>query len=199
MYHGALSMRLTVRQSDPMYSDADYVAGIQRGDETMFAALVHGYIRQLTQFAFGYTGEEDAAHDIVQDVFARVWLLGRDWNPTKGVTPYLFGAVRHRAYDVIRANRARERMQHVVRLDQDATLDDRDPYADPMLVAVVRRELHALTQRQQDALQLRYEQGHTLTQTAEILGIDVSAVKKLIARGITTLRVRLAEFQRRSQ
>lgn len=176
------------------YSDSEYIEGVHRGDEGIFTELVSAYVDPLTRFAFGYLGEEDTAHDVVQDVFMRVWQLGPDWNPTTGVSPYLFAAIRHRAYDILRADHARERMRVAARRIQPAGADTGDPYADPVLVALVRKAMLQLTDRQREVLRLRYEQGHTVVEAATILGIDVRAVEKLIARGLIALRTRLGVF-----
>jgi RNA polymerase sigma factor (sigma-70 family) len=55
--------------------------------------------------------------------------------------------------------------------------------------------LQQLTDRQRDVLRLRYEQGHTMPQVAKILGVEVRAAEKLIARALTTLRTRLSDLR----
>lgn len=176
--------------------DEEYITAIRRGDEAVFTALVHAYLGPLTSFAFGCIGDEDAAHDVVQDVFARIWRLGPEWNPKHGVAGYLFAAVRNRAYDLLDADKARHRMQRAVSTELDVRSEE-VPYPDVALVARVRRELHTLTDRQRDVLRLRYEQGHTVAQIAVILGVEIRAVEKLFARGLATLRNRLADFQKK--
>jgi RNA polymerase sigma factor (sigma-70 family) len=199
---GAQSPRLALVRSPPdnrsggePRSDSAYIAAVHQADETLFTELVRTYLAPLTRFAYGCTGDEDAAHDIVQEVFARIWQLGADWNPTHGVAAYLFTAVRHRAYNVIHADHARHRMQQAVRLESYTAATERDPYLDLSLVALVRRELQQLTDRQRDVLRLRYEQGHTMPQVAKILGVEVRAAEKLIARALTTLRTRLSDLR----
>lgn len=198
MQHRRLSL---VRPESPrgasgnMLADEEYIAGVQRGDEAVFTALVRAYLPPLTRFAFGFVGVEDTAHDIVQDVFARVWQLGVDWKPTGEVAPYLFTAVRHRAFDVLKAGRASQRMQDTLRAEVDSTMEQTDPYVDITLLARVRREVRSLTERQQEALRLRYEQGQTMPQVAAVLGIDLSAAEKLIARALGALRARLADLR----
>jgi len=179
------------------YDEATHVAGVQRRNEDVFTALVRAYIDPLTTFAFGCLGDEDAAHDVVQEVFARVWQLGAAWNPTSGIAAYLFAAVRHRAYSVIRANQSRERMQRAVTTDMGPTAMEQDPYLDLTLVAFVQRELEHLTERQRDVLRLRFEQGHTMAQVAAILGIDLRTAERVAARGFTALRTKLDAFRKR--
>ncbi|HXC26136.1 MAG TPA: sigma-70 family RNA polymerase sigma factor [Gemmatimonadaceae bacterium] len=178
-----------------MDSDELYITGVHHGDEAVFTRLVHAYLAPLTRFAFGFIGVEDTAHDIVQDVFARIWQLGADWSPKSGVAAYLFTAVRHRSLDVIKAGRASHRLQDALLTQTELTSTDTNPYTDVALIALVRRELQTLTQRQRDALRLRYEQEHTMAQVATILGIDVSAAEKLVARALVALRTKLEHLR----
>jgi len=67
------------RSSGKAYSDDAYVMGVHHSDEVVFTALVDAFLGPLTQFAFGCLGDEDLAHDVVQDNFARVW---RSWSRT---------------------------------------------------------------------------------------------------------------------
>jgi RNA polymerase sigma-70 factor (ECF subfamily) len=174
------------------YADADYVAGVQRGDEAVFTALVHTYLDALTRFAFSFLGDEDAAHDIVQDVFARVWQLGADWNPTGSVSAYFFVSVRHRALNVLRHGQAQARANESLRAYLETVERDADPYSDVALARLVSQGILSLTDRQRDALRLRYGQGQTMPKVAEVLGIDVKAAERLVSRALTALRSRLA-------
>jgi RNA polymerase sigma-70 factor (ECF subfamily) len=176
--------------SDMTPSDAARATGVQRGDVDIFTALVREHVDGLTRFAFSLVADEDTAHDIVQDVFARIWHLGSDWNPSGGIEAYLFSAVRHRALNVLRNRRTRQRAEDVMRtLDLGETHPD--PYVDVALVQRVSKEFLALTDRQRDALRLRYGQGHTMAQIAQILGIDLRATERLVTRGLAALRTRL--------
>jgi RNA polymerase sigma-70 factor (ECF subfamily) len=174
------------------YTDDAYVTGIRCGDEVVFTALVRTYLDPLTRFAFSLLSDEDAAHDIVQDVFTRIWQLGADWSPHGRIAAYLFAAVRRRALDVLRDARAQMRAQETLRAHLDFVEREVDPYADVVFAHLVSDGILALTERQRDALYLRYGQGQTMAQVAEILGVDARAAERLIARAIASLRRRLA-------
>jgi RNA polymerase sigma factor (sigma-70 family) len=174
------------------YTDDAYVTGVRRGDELVFTALVRAYLDPLTRFAFSLLSDEDAAHDIVQDVFTRIWRLGVDWNPNGSLAAYLFASVRRRALDVLRDARAQMRAQEALRAHLDLVEMEVDPYPDVAFARLVSDGILALTERQRDALYLRYGQGQTMAQVAEILGVDARAAERLIARAIVSLRRRLA-------
>jgi len=173
------------------YSDQDYITGVQHGDVVAFTALVRAHIDPLTRFAYGFTGTEEAAHDIVQDVFARIWELRTDWSPQGSIAAYLFASIRHRALNWIKANSANQRMRDAFLASMEQIRELDDPYNDVALTAAVHREVLRLTDRQREALRLRYEQGLTVPGVAEVLGIEVRPTEKLIARALGLLRSRL--------
>ncbi len=177
-----------------MHSDRDHISGVHQRDERAFAVFVGQYLESLTRYAFAML-QHESAHDVVQEVFARVWELGRDWDPRGSVTAYLFAAVRNRALNMIKSDRAGQRMRDAARAELLVQTTADDGGTDLALVACVHRELATLTERQRDALRLRYDYGHTVPQVAEILGINVVSAEKLIARGLETLRTRLARLR----
>jgi RNA polymerase sigma-70 factor (ECF subfamily) len=172
----------------------DLVARIRDGDEQAFAELVERYLESLTRYAYSYTRDE-SAHDVVQEVFTRIWSLGPHWTPKGSVVGYLFTAVRNRAVDLARSEQVNQRVRDSIQLD---SYEDRVEPAfptDAMLAEQVQQEIAALTERQRDALRLRYNYGHTAPQIAEILGINTKAAEKLLSRAMGTLRERLSRFK----
>ena len=177
------------------YSDEEYISGVHRGDEIVFTALVRDHVEALTRFAFGFSGVEEAAHDIVQDIFARIWELRDNWRPNGTVSAYLFTAVRNKALNVIKASHADQRMRAALLTYKHQERTDLDPYDDIALSSAIAQEFENLTPRQQEALRLRYEQGFTIPQIAEILGIEVRPAARLIARAVGALKAGLEHIE----
>jgi RNA polymerase sigma-70 factor (ECF subfamily) len=177
--------------ADSSLTDDQYVAAVQRGDEKVFTQLVREYSDRLTRFAFSVVDDEDAAHDITQEVFARVWQLGSHWQPRGTVSAYLFIAIRHGALSHLRSTRARTRAQETLRAHFRTLEAGADPYFDVTLAHRINEELRTLTERQRNALHLRYGQGQSLPQVAAILGIDLRAAERLVVRALTALRAKL--------
>lgn len=165
------------------------------GDETIFAALVRDYVEALTRFAFGFSGIEESSHDIVQDIFARIWELREEWKPKGTVSSYLFASVRNRALNVIKASNAEHRMRSALLVYKSQELSDIDPYEDIALADVVESQFGKLTPRQQEALRLRYEQEMTIPEVASVLGIEIRPTARLIARAIESLKAALDHIQ----
>ena len=184
--------------SDSGVLERGWIAGIQHGDVAAFEAVVRTYGPPLTRFATGLLGGRDAADDVVQDVLWRVWDGRAAWRPTVSLSAYLYAAVRNRALNALERDRVRARHGDATR---DAAAHDPALYAAPSpaeiteaaadasdRTALVRRAFAALTERQQTAVRLRYEDGLSFADVAASLGVSVSAAEQLVARAIRVLR-----------
>ncbi len=62
-------------------TDEQLVRAYLDGDETLFAALVDRYMKHLYNFVLQLVGNQNAAEDIVQDTFVKVWKHLRTFRP----------------------------------------------------------------------------------------------------------------------
>lgn len=174
-----------------LLSDKEYIAAVHDGDERIFTHLVRSHIAALTRFAFGFTKVEEDAHDAVQEVFARIWELGHNWKPKATVAGYLYSAVRNRMLNTIRSQNSRQRMREAWGtevLNSHELMDEDDIHS---VSANIERSFNSLTDRQREAVRLRYDHQLSVCQVAEVLGINERATERLIARALRILRASL--------
>ena len=60
-------------------SDETLMADVATGSEQAFAELYRRYARRLQGFFASRTADADAAADLVQELFARLWAARRTW------------------------------------------------------------------------------------------------------------------------
>lgn len=147
----------------------------------------------LTRYATRLLGDADRARDVVQEAFVR--LCRQDMAALDGrVGPWLFTVCRNRALDI------RRREKRVVNVG-DAPLagesDDRPGPADSAARAETAGRVLALlsdlTERQQEVVRLKFQEGMSYRQIARVTGLTVSNVGFLIHTAVKTLRARLKE------
>ena len=157
-------------------------------DDAWMRAVVRRYELPLTQYAQRITGCRERARDVVQDTFLR---LGKLPPGALGDEPakWLFTVCRHRALDVCRKE---HRMTY---LDPEAA--EAEPSIDPSPAdALARKEaagfllriLEKLPPRQQEVIQLKFQNGLSYQEIAEVTQLSVSHVGVLIHKGIKALR-----------
>jgi RNA polymerase sigma factor (sigma-70 family) len=174
-------------------------ARIRARDAAAFETLVALAYHPLIRFARGLIGSREAAEDVVQDVLAAIWERAEQWAPTGNPVTYLFGTVRHRAIDAVR-RASSESVRHQRAMfgvdDHGASADqlvaDReDDERMGMLVRALETYLATLSERQRTAYDLRYRQGLTIPEIAEILGITTRSGEQLLRRLVHAIRERM--------
>lgn len=164
------------------------IAHLREGRAGAGQLLDRMYRERLIGFCLGYLGDRDRAEDVVQDVFVRV--LRSDAVPGS-FRAWIYRICRNRCLDVNR-NLARRR-------------DDRPLPAPSLLRAqttghltrLVRGERHErlrelmreLPAEQHEVLLLRYGEGLSRLEIAEVLGIPEKLVKSRLFHGLEKLRL----------
>ncbi|HEV2756765.1 MAG TPA: sigma-70 family RNA polymerase sigma factor [Actinomycetota bacterium] len=136
----------------------------------------------VVKLAYLLTGERDAAEDVAQEAFVRLFARFQDRKEPEVVGAYLRRIV---------VNLSRSRVRRLVndrrKIERAASLPQ-PPEADPVSPALTRELLMRLPVRQRAALYLRYYEGRSERETAEALGCSIGAVKSLVMRAARTVR-----------
>lgn len=186
---GAISKPQAQSSTDP--SDADLLVRIRAGDEQAFERLFERYLHPLTIVATAVAHSPDAADDVVQAIFLRLWRR-RDAITVRGnVAQYLRSAVYNEAKNVlIHDARHHRRGEHAVNMAEmstgrhtpDVILDDRE------LADRVRQAIEALPERAGDVFRLWFYSDLSYAEIAETLGLSVKGVEQGRARAVAALR-----------
>ena len=156
--------------------------------EQVMRSVVRRYELPLTQYAMRITGCRERARDAVQDTFLRLGKLPPG-TLTGDPAKWLFTVCRHRALDICRKE---HRMTY---LDQETA--EAAPSPDPgPAESLARKEaagfllqiLSKLPPRQQEVIQLKFQNGLSYLEISEITQLSVSNVGFLIHRGIKAMR-----------
>ena len=156
--------------------------GDPRSDRQSFDDFVHARLPHLLRFGRALTGSEHAAADLVQDALERTlvrWASIDNSDPE----PYVRRAMVNRHISLWRKWRHEEPAAEL----SDTGYDD--PVADPDLWDALRR----LAPRQRAVLALRYFEGLTEAETAQVLGCSVGTVKSQAHDAMGRLRSMLQE------
>ena len=155
------------------------------------------YELPLTQYAGRIVGCPERARDVVQDTFLRFQQHGPVRAAAEDGTAaarWLFTVCRHRALDVCRKER---RMTY---LDQEMAeeLPSHEPTPAEYLArkeaaGFLLRLLEKLPPRQQEVIQLKFQNGLSYQEISEIPRLSVSNVGFLIHRGLKALRTQHAQ------
>ena len=183
-------------------SDAGLANGIRAGDEAAFNQLFTLYCRPLCDFARSYVHCPDAAAEIVQDLFLRIWSNRSAWHVEDGIRPYLFMSCRNAALNYRKHEGVVARVADQVQRERLAPAlgaaprrPDEELEASEIATAV-RAAVHGLAERRRAVVILRWEHHMSHAEIAKILDISVRGVETQFARAMATLRRQLDSFRR---
>lgn len=162
----------TTRRSEP--------AGDSRNAQVGFADFYAAHYGQQLRRASVLARTPDAAADAVHEAFVDVY---RNWSRLDHPAGYLARAVVNRCRDDGRQASARERL-HLRLLSEPAGETHQAPTADDELWD----SLIALPFNQRAAVALRYLDGHTEAEIAELLNCPQGSVGPWIRRGLDRMR-----------
>jgi RNA polymerase sigma-70 factor, ECF subfamily len=176
-------------------SDADLLARVAAGDEPALAALYD----RLSGVAFGLAlrmvGNTDAAEDVVQDAFLRIWRRAESYEPARGAArPWVLRVVRNVAIDRLRSRDARRRAETGSQTDEALVTVSETPdetASRSERSRVVRRALADLPAEQRRAIEIAYFEGLSHTEIASRENMPLGTVKTRIRDGVLKLREKL--------
>ena len=169
----------------------DLVGAARRGREEAFLRLFDEHHLPLFRFAYRLVGSVAEAEDIVQESFLGLLRPECLYDPRRtSVRTYLFGAVRNQA---LKRHRHRECAEDNI-VD---TVDCRSPETEAMraeLEDTVAQAVLRLPENQRAVLVLALYEEMPLAEIAQVMEIEVGAVKSRLQRARASLKEKLAAY-----
>lgn len=159
-------------------------------DDAAFEALFRDLVPRLTDFAVRYLGARDAAEETVQEVFLELWTRRDTLRFREGPRAYLFRSVRNRALNALERRRLGARILRRF-FGEEPIAPPPDPFGSDDADAARRalaRLVVALPPRTRLAVTLRYDHGLSYREAAEVMGISVKGVERLLRLALIRLR-----------
>ncbi len=179
--------------------DRAWVAAIRTGDPAAFERMFRAYRNDLVAFAESLLRSREAAQEVVQELFLRIWQQRELWELSGPLNAYLFRATRNRAINHLRHERIEARFRERVAQGGSAPIRGQPPQADQRarvadLAAAVERAVDDLPDRCREVFRLSRYHCLSNSEVAGVLGISVNTVEVQMTRALAFLRKRLAEF-----
>jgi len=174
-----------------LLADEDLISLVQASDAQAFATLYDRHSRAAYSLAYRMMGERQAAEDLVQDAFLKVWRAAGGYRGERGsVRTWLLAIVHNRGIDQLRSLASRRRTQERVEASAP-TSQPSEAFSESWRNAQgeqVREALRMLPQEQLKVLELAYFSGYTHLEIAELLGLPLGTVKSRVRLGLKKMR-----------
>jgi RNA polymerase sigma-70 factor (ECF subfamily) len=163
------------------------------GDRMAFRQLVLDHSHAMYRLAWRLTCDQNAADDIVQEAFIKVWKKLGDFRMESGFRAWLHRITVNTAMDYLRKRSTRQRFEteepQVERVVPDAA------GARPETQIDIRRQtrlaMQGLSENERAALMLKHYEGHSINEIAQMLELTTGACKQTIFRAVRKMRIAL--------
>lgn len=165
---------------------------IAAGDENAFKLLFNEYWDNIYGVAFMMTKSREAAKDVVQEVFIKVWLQREELPKKESFRDFLFIITRNHILSELRKKRRAECLTDELRTysnDNEQVADEGLLYKES--AALIQEAVERLSPQQREVYLLSREKGWSQEQIAAHLGISKSTIKTHMSRALTTIRLYL--------
>ena len=167
---------------------------IAQGDRQSFEQFYDRFSRVLFTVAYRLLGNQEAAEDVLQEVFVQIWDKAPRYDPSRGKPlTWAITLTRYRAIDLLRSLRRRGQLYEDAKQEAQAEeqFDDRSSFlavAAGERHAFVREAIEKLPPDQREAIELAFFSSLTQAEIAERLNQPLGTIKARIRRGLIRLR-----------
>ncbi len=176
-------------------NDTQVWLALKAGNEQALELLYNWNFKALVAYGYRITCDSARVEDAIQDVFADLWRRREYLSEIENVRFYLFRALRNQLNRNIRHDLFDGAEDINDFLDYLATLSSEQQSIEHEVQLsrnqAIHKALDHLSNRQREAVHLRFYQGLSLDESAELMGIPKQVVKNLLSKGYAILRLSL--------
>ena len=174
-------------------ADGDLLDRLAHGDVGALDIVLARYWPSMVSYLAGLLGARDAAEDVAQETFYRLWERRDRLRADGSLRGFLYQVAHNLAITEQRRVRARTRSLEAVRAEAPRFTVPAET-ADDALAASLERAIGALPARRREILILRSVHGLSYKEIAHALGIAPQTVGNQFSAALATLRQTLGHL-----
>jgi RNA polymerase sigma-70 factor, ECF subfamily len=171
------------------------IQGLINRDQVVYDFIFHYYYSGLCAFGEHITRSQDAAEDIVQELFINLWVRHRQIQITSSLKNYLFTSVKNRSLDYLK--REQRKIFKLTKLAHESEPDENLStlwFAEAELREIVDKSLLKLPPRCREIFELSRMKGMKNQDIAEKLHLSKRTVELQVSNALKLLRTEMAAF-----
>ena len=172
-------------------ADEDLISLVEAADAEAFATLYDRHSRAAFSLAYRMMGERQAAEDLAQDAFLKVWRSASSYRAERGsVRTWILSIVHNRGIDQLRSHASRRRTQDRIEASAPRSQPS-EAFAETWRNSQrdqVREALNTLPPEQLTILELAYFSGYTHVEISDLLRLPLGTVKGRMRLGLKKIR-----------
>jgi RNA polymerase sigma-70 factor (ECF subfamily) len=171
------------RYGNPVLTESGILELVRdnRRDEAI-AALLPQYRRKVFGLAYSYLRNRDAAEDVTQDVFIKVWRALSTYDGRASLSTWIYTITRNASLSALRAQRPHSSLSDPEVMAQVDAADDAYNAETALDAASLLKMVDQLPDKQRQVVMLFYMQEQSHEEVAAMLAMPIGTVKTLLHR-----------------
>ncbi|MFT3935594.1 MAG: sigma-70 family RNA polymerase sigma factor [Chitinophagaceae bacterium] len=163
----------------------------KKGNWDAYTILYNNYYALLNNYGYKFTRNTTVIEDAIHDLFVRLWVSRDNLGEPESIKNYLYKSLRN---TLIRKIKAEEKYTGID--DEDYPTGFEVSYEEQAGIAIEQREyrekikavIHSLPPRQKEIIYLRFYEGLSYDEIADIMSISVNSAYKLLYKALENLQ-----------
>lgn len=177
------------------YEDDRLTELLKSGDAGAYNEIYNRYHAALYIHAFKRLQDREDCKDLVQELFAVLWLKREELVFTTALSGYLYQAIRNRIFDLLaRKKLKREYISSIQQFKKDGLSHTDHLVRQHQLAEIIENEIAALPARTREIFELSRKGFLSHRQIAAQLDISEQTVKTTVNNALRVLRVKLGSL-----
>ncbi|MBK7426357.1 MAG: RNA polymerase sigma-70 factor [Saprospiraceae bacterium] len=141
-----------------------------------------------------YVGNAQAAEDIVQELFVKIWANRKTLQIEQSLGAYLYGAVKNASLNYLKSQKIRSEYasKQIMTSETDTFIPNEIDASD--LSILIETAIYSMPKERQKIFRMSREDGMKYTEIAEMQAISVKTVEAQMGRALQFMRSMLKDF-----
>ncbi len=161
-----------------------------QSDRNAFDRIFRLLYAPLVRFSYKYLKDKEAASDVVQESFIKLWKIRHELTENESIKSYLFRTVRNRSLNVIRDSSYEVTGLENIEIKSDERADSgvMDPDATAEKLNMLKSWIQKLPDRQRDVIEMSRFEGLNHAEIAEVLDISKRTVNNHVVAAMKNIK-----------
>lgn len=169
----------------------EVLINIKQGDKFAFKLLYETFSPLIFDLSYKILKDREAAEEIVQDCFLRVWINREQIDLEKNIWAFIYLSAKRLCFNRLRDFRIANRYLNQIDFEPINDIEQKIDVKD--LERRLQRSINNLPEQQKKALNLSRVAGYSHNQIAQEMGISPNTVKNHISQALKSLRKSLVQ------
>ncbi|MEM6763591.1 MAG: sigma-70 family RNA polymerase sigma factor [Bacteroidota bacterium] len=173
-------------------NDHDLWQALKNGNKSSLERIYKDHVEHLIRYGYRFSQDIQLIEDCLQDLFIELWKNREGLGNTSSIRPYLMVSLRRKLikkinkYQLHQADLEPDTYDFQVDLDIEQLMIQ-DEHSEEQLKKI-QTAFQSLSDRQKEAIYLKYYQDMDYGDIAEAMGINYQSVRNLVFRAVSSLR-----------